>query len=76
MDSIFDNLFDEFVQRKPVQREMRKFDLYPLVDVSEDENEIKVEADLPGIKREDIEIDVDRNLLTIKGERKREEKEK
>lgn len=71
-----DSLFDEFFERTPFRRELREFDWYPSVDVSEDKKEIKVEADLPGIKKENIDVNVDGNVLTIKGQRKREEETK
>lgn len=44
----------------------------PPVDIYEDEDNVHVKVDLPGLRREDIEITVQNNLLTIKGERKQE----
>lgn len=46
----------------------------PAVDVIEEEDQIKVRADLPGMRKEDIEVSVENDVLTIKGE-KRDEKE-
>lgn len=46
----------------------------PATDVVEGEKEIRVMAEMPGLARKDIEIDVENNLLTIRGE-KREERE-
>lgn len=69
-----DELFDEFFERRPARRGLGESDWYPSVDVSEDENEIKVEADLPGMKQKDLDVNIDGNVLTIKGERKREKK--
>jgi HSP20 family protein len=52
-------------------------DWMPPVDIFENENhEIVLKAELPGIKREDIDIRVENNLLTIRGERKREHETK
>jgi len=45
----------------------------PSVDIFEDHNEIVVKADLPGIKQEDIDIELTGETLTIKGERKFED---
>jgi len=70
-----ESLFDEF-SRTPSRREVGEFDWYPYVDVSENEKEMKIEADLPGMKQEDIDINIDGNVLTIKGERKKEEETK
>ena len=48
----------------------------PATDVKETENEYVVEADIPGLKKEDLAITVHEGLLTIKGERKKEEEVK
>jgi HSP20 family protein len=48
----------------------------PAVDVREDENEVVVHAELPGVKQGDIDIEVTGDTLTIRGERKFEETEK
>jgi HSP20 family protein len=48
----------------------------PAVDIYEDENMITVQAQLPGVKVEDVHIDVENNVLTISGERKLEREEK
>ena len=42
-------------------------DFYPAVDVYEDKEKITVEAEVPGMKPEDVEITVDKTVLTIKG---------
>lgn len=44
---------------------------YPQVDVHEDKDNVYVRADLPGIKTEDIKVEVDEaGILSIHGERK------
>ena len=42
----------------------------PSVNTREDEKSYYVEVDLPGVKKEDISIDLSDGILTIKGERK------
>ena len=44
-------------------------------DIQEDGDNFVLEADLPGFKKEDINIDIDKDCLTISAERKSEEKE-
>jgi HSP20 family protein len=46
----------------------------PAVDISENEHELLVKADLPGIDPKDLDIRVENNVLTIRGERKFEKK--
>jgi len=48
----------------------------PKVDVAETETEVKVTAELPGMEEKDIDISVDGDMLTIKGEKKTEKEEK
>lgn len=48
----------------------------PAVDVAEDDEKIVVKAELPGMKKEDIDIELVGDTLTIRGERKFETEEK
>lgn len=50
------------------------FDFSPAVDFEEKDNQYLVTVDLPGIKKEDIKIDLSDNILSISGERTRESK--
>ncbi len=44
----------------------------PAVDVAENEREIVLHAELPGMKKEDIDIQLTGDTLTLRGERKRQ----
>jgi HSP20 family protein len=46
----------------------------PAVDISENEHELVVKADLPGVDAKGLDIRVENNVLTIRGERKFEKK--
>src|SRR5215469_17952913 len=48
----------------------------PAVDIYEDDKNITVQAGLPGVKAEDVHIDVENNVLTLSGERKLEREDK
>ena len=48
----------------------------PLVDISEDEKEYLIKAEIPEMKKEDIKLNVHDDVLTITGERKYEKEEK
>jgi HSP20 family protein len=48
----------------------------PALNVSETEDEIRVEAELPGIKPEEVDVNVHGDVLTITGERKAEQEDK
>lgn len=47
----------------------------PAVDISEKDDEYVLEAELPGMKKEDIHIDLKDGILTISGDRKYEREE-
>ena len=47
----------------------------PAIDVIDNRDHYLVRADLPGVSKDDIEVDVSDGTLTIKGEKKRETKE-
>jgi HSP20 family protein len=48
----------------------------PSVDVAENENEIVLHAELPGLKQEDIDIELTGDTLTLRGERKFENEDR
>ncbi len=70
-----DRLFDTMLRsRWPLTRE--DFDFGPAVDVYEKDDEVIVEAELPGVKREDLEVSAADDSITIRGETKHEEETK
>jgi HSP20 family protein len=42
----------------------------PETDVMETEREIRVVTEMPGLRRDDIEVDVENNVLTLRGEKR------
>src|SRR5262245_47505425 len=48
----------------------------PLVDITEDDKEYLIKADLPDVKKEDVKLTVQDDVMTISGERKYEKGEK
>ena len=48
----------------------------PLVDITEDEKEYLIKAQLPEVKKDDMKVSVQDGILTIAGERKSEKEEK
>jgi HSP20 family protein len=70
-------LFDEFFGRVPsrFETELSRSDWSPRVDISETKDDIVVKAEIPGMKKEDIKITLQDNVLTLSGERKQEKEE-
>lgn len=59
---------DSFVRGRSSQAELASW--APAVDIYETENEVVVKADLPDVQEKDIDVRVENNTLTIRGERK------
>ena len=76
-DSFSDSL-EEFVRRaiKPVRWEGEAQSLQIKVDVEEDGKSYKVKAEIPGVKKEDINVQIDGNQVSISAESKREKEVK
>jgi len=64
---IFNELFDR-------SQESNLTSWAPAVDIFENEHELVVKADLPDVNPEELDIRVENNILTIRGERKFEKK--
>src|SRR5437588_9436494 len=47
----------------------------PSVDIYENKDQIVLEAELPGMKREDFDLSVENNVITLRGERHFEKKD-
>ena len=48
----------------------------PAVDITEDEKEYLITAELPDVKREDVKVNVENGVMTLSGERRFEKEEK
>jgi HSP20 family protein len=68
----FNRLFNEAFDRSSEEGGLTPW--APAVDIYETEHELVVKADLPDIKPEELDIRVENNILTIRGERKFEKK--
>ena len=71
-DSQLNRLFNDFFGRASQDQNLTTW--APAVDIYEGEHELVVKADLPDIKPEELDIRVENNILTIRGERKFEKK--
>lgn len=72
----FDNVFEGFLRPAGVFSAESGKGLAPSVDVVENDNEYVVKADLPGVRKEDIDITIQENMLTINAQTKGETEEK
>jgi len=65
-----ERMFDEFW--RPLEISQRRF-AYPPLNISDDEHNIYVRAELPGVDIQDVDLTLSGGSLVIKGERKGEE---
>ena len=78
----FQHGLDSLLGRSPANRSagqeglMAATEWSPLVDISEDDKEYLIKAELPEVKKEDVKVTAEEGTLTIMGERKFEKAEK
>ena len=77
MDRVFDNFLGGRWHSPPsLMRGMAQEMSAPDVDVREDESQIVIEAELPGMDEKDIDVTLKNGVLSIKGEKKTAHEEK
>ena len=77
MDRLFNRFSNGF--GVPAFEPFSRFDAefaVPAVDVAEDDKGYTITAELPGIEEKDVDVSVSGDMLTIKGEKKKEREEK
>ena len=69
-------LFDDFLDHYLTRSNNELTPMNVSMDVSETDQAFEVKVDLPGIQAEDVDIQIENNTLTIRGQRKEEVEEK
>jgi len=70
----FNSLFDDFWKND--EDHLVSVQFAPKMDITEDDKQIIVKADLPGLEQKDIDIQIHNGILTVKGERRVENEKK
>ena len=74
-----DRIFDGFMGRRfgdaPSLFQSRAMPVMPNIDVSENDATIRIEAELPGMKEDEVDVSLRDGVLTIQGEKKSERDE-
>lgn len=78
MNRLFDDFFTDFSVAPSSWSALneQKGVFSPKVNVSETDKDIRISADLPGMDKEDISVELEDNAVVISGERKEEHEEK
>jgi HSP20 family protein len=74
LQSEVNRLFDTFFGGRPANGGMRRW--VPPMDLVETEDHLVLKADLPGLERDDVNLEVKDGVLTVSGERKAEQEER
>jgi HSP20 family protein len=69
-------LFEDMAASRGEEKDLTTSSWAPAVDIYETENEVVLTAEIPGIEEKDVEIKVEDNTLTLRGERKFEKETK
>ena len=72
MDRLFNQLWRPGFDRVSTEGETEAVTLRPRVDIFESNEAYVLEADLPGVKKDDLEVEIERNVLRIAATRKSE----
>jgi HSP20 family protein len=70
------SIFNDFARPEGDQESLAMGNFIPPVDVYEDAQQVVLKLEVPGIKQEDLDVRVENQMLTIKGERKFDKDEK
>ena len=68
MNRLFDDMFNNFGTPSPLGR----MPAWPSVEVIQSDTDIRISAELPGLDEKDVEVLVDDDVLTIRGEKRSE----
>lgn len=73
----FNRVFGRLPARRESGREaMTVADWVPTVDITEDDKEYVITAEIPEVNKKDVKVTVQEGMLTVQGERKQEKEEK
>ncbi|MBA3037790.1 MAG: Hsp20/alpha crystallin family protein [Desulfobacterium sp.] len=62
-------IFDDVVRSRDVEDDINLYTWKPAVDIYNDNGSINITAELPGVDKKDVSVDIKDNTITIKGER-------
>lgn len=72
----FPRFMDEMFREWPWAARGRARGFLPAMDVSDDEKQYAISVELPGVKREDVHVELQEGTITIRGEKSSEREEK
>jgi HSP20 family protein len=75
-NTLMDEMFNNFMTSRPMRFLEEETGMQMRTDVTENDKAYTLKADIPGVKKEDINITIDGNRVSVSAETKRESEEK
>ena len=75
-NTLMDEMFNNFLTSRPMRFLEEETGMQMRTDVTENDKTYTLKADIPGVKKEDINITIDGNRVSVSAETKRESEEK
>jgi HSP20 family protein len=72
----FNSVWDDFFNKDSFSRRLELGTSVPAVNISEENDQFLIDVAVPGMKKEDLKINLNDNILTISCEKKEEKEEK
>ena len=76
VENMFEELFSPFTQGSALSQWTGDNAVSPRLNVSETDKAFEIQAELPGVKKEDVKVAVEHQRITIEGESKREQEQR
>jgi HSP20 family protein len=77
VETLFNRMVSgQFWPRLALEGEGKRLQWAPSADISETDKEYVIRAELPAVKKEDVQVTLDDGIITIKGERKQQKEDK
>ena len=73
IENMVDEMFAPFTQSSALAQWSAEGAVSPRLNVTESDKAFEVQAELPGVKKEDVKVGIDRQRVTFEGEAKREQ---
>lgn len=70
------SIFNDFARPDEAQETLTAANFIPAVDIYEDDQKLVLKLEVPGVRQEDLDVRLENQTLTVKGERKFENEEK
>jgi len=76
VENMFEEFFAPFTQGSSLSQWSGEGTLSPRLNVSENDTAFEVQAEMPGVKKEDVKVAIENQRVTIEGESKRESEQR